>query len=107
VTKGKLDGRSQALVDLEINARVVSRMNEQSQTERKVAEVYARILELKWVTREDDIFSLGGDSVQAVRIALELERLFDIQLPIELLESDGRVRDIAAWIDAERNTHGT
>jgi len=71
-----------------------------SNTERRVAEVFATILELRWVAREDDIFSLGGDSFEAVRVALELERCFQIEFPTELLESARKVREIAVWIDA-------
>jgi acyl carrier protein len=70
-----------------------------SETERQVAEIFAEILELQWVSPEDDIFTLGGDSFEAVRIALELEYRFNIELPVELLESAVRVRDLAAWIE--------
>jgi acyl carrier protein len=72
-----------------------------SETERQVAQIFAEILELQWVSPEDDIFTLGGDSFEAVRIALELEHRFNIELPIELLETATRVRDLAAWIDSQ------
>jgi acyl carrier protein len=70
-----------------------------TETERKVAQIFAETLELQWVSADDDIFSLGGDSFEAVRIALELEYHFNIELPVELLEKALRVRDLAAWID--------
>jgi acyl carrier protein len=72
-----------------------------NETERVVAEVFAEILDLERVSADDDIFTLGGDSFEAVRIALELEHRFQIQLPAELLESIGQVRELAAWIDAQ------
>jgi len=74
-----------------------------SETERTVAQIFAKMLELElqWVSADDDIFMLGGDSFEALRIALELERVFNIALPAELLESGGRVRYVAAWIDAQ------
>jgi acyl carrier protein len=71
-----------------------------SETERSVAQVFAEVLDLRWVGRDDDIFTLGGDSFEAVRVALELERRFQIDFPVELLESAGRVRELASWIDA-------
>ena len=71
-------------------------------TERQVAEIYQAILDLEQVLPSDDIFSLGGDSLQAVRIALEIELRFKVSLPIELLESSGGVSQIAAWLDAQR-----
>ena len=75
-----------------------------SPTERDVAQVFAEILELEWVSPEDDIFALGGDSFEAIRIALELERRFEVEFPVELLENACRVRELAAWIDAQPHT---
>ena len=72
-----------------------------NETERRVAHAFADVLDLQSVTPEDDIFTLGGDSFEAVRVALELERRFHIEFPVELLESAGRVRELAAWIDAQ------
>ena len=76
-----------------------------SATERAVAEVFAAVLNVQWVSLEDDIFALGGDSFEAVRVALELERRFQIEFPVELIESAGRVRDVAAWISARSPSH--
>jgi acyl carrier protein len=76
-----------------------------SATERAVAEVFAAVLNVQWVSLEDDIFALGGDSFEAVRVALELERRFQIEFSVELIESAGKVRDIAAWISARSPSH--
>ena len=73
-----------------------------NETEREVAKVFGEMLQVKWVTPEDDVFTLGGDSFEAVRIALELEYRFNVELPTEVLESARRIRDLAAWIDAHR-----
>jgi acyl carrier protein len=73
-----------------------------SETEREVASIFGEMLQVKWVKPEDDVFTLGGDSFEAVRIALELEYRFNVELPTEVLESAGRVRDLAAWIDSHR-----
>ncbi|WP_157944577.1 phosphopantetheine-binding protein [Mangrovicella endophytica] len=70
-------------------------------TEERVSTIYSEILELASISADDDIFSLGGDSLQAVRIALEIERAFDVSLPIEILEQSSRVSDVARWIDSQ------
>src|SRR5579872_3678164 len=64
-------------------------------TERRVAQVFSEVLNLKRVAVEDDIFSLGGDSFELVRVALELERQFQMEIPTQLLESAGRIRALA------------
>jgi acyl carrier protein len=76
-----------------------------SETERKVAAIYSEILEIADIRPDDDLIGLGGDSLQAVRIGLELERRFAVALPVELLESSGCVRDIARFVDQQRGLH--
>jgi acyl carrier protein len=73
-----------------------------SELEGRVAAIYSEILEISDVRPEDDLISLGGDSLQAVRIGLEIERRFAVRLPVELLESSGCVRDMARFIEQER-----
>ena len=75
-----------------------------SETEREVAQVFAEMLDVKWVSPADDVFTLGGDSFEAVRIALELEYRFNLEFPVEMLESSWRVCDLAKWIDAHRGS---
>jgi acyl carrier protein len=70
-----------------------------SPTELVVRDVYLNVLELSTVDPEQDLFALGGDSVHAVRIALELERRFEFEVPVNRFEEDSSVRSIAAWID--------
>ena len=71
-------------------------------TEVVVASVYSDILGVERLGPDDDIFEVGGDSMQAVQIALRLENQFDVEIPIETLEGSARVRDVAALIDRQR-----
>jgi acyl carrier protein len=48
------------------------------------------------------VLTLGGDSMQAISIALELEDRFDIPIPIDTFESTQTIRELAAWIAAQR-----
>lgn len=72
-----------------------------TETEKRLCVLYARMLNLDVVQSDDDIYTLGCDSMQAVRIALEIEREFRISLPLEIMESSGRIDDVAAWIDRQ------
>ncbi len=69
-------------------------------TERVVARIFAEALEHEGLAElDDDIFSLGGDSVNAVRAALALEREFNVEVPTEQMEEGLSVRAMARWID--------
>jgi amino acid adenylation domain-containing protein len=51
-------------------------------------------------TADDNVLSLGGDSMQAVMIALELEQHFEIPIPIDAFEATQTIRELAAWIES-------
>jgi acyl carrier protein len=69
-------------------------------TEERVACIYAEIIGTAPARPEQDIFDLQGDSHHAVLIALEIEAEFGLDLPVEKLGDLGKIRDVAAWIDA-------
>jgi acyl-coenzyme A synthetase/AMP-(fatty) acid ligase len=48
-----------------------------TETERRVAEVYASVLGYSQVGRYDDFYALGGDSLDAVSVSLQLEKILD------------------------------
>lgn len=66
--------------------------------EREVAAIYSSVLNVPpaMISAGDDLFSLGGDSLQAIRIALELERKFGVEVTPEGLAANSRVGDVAA-----------
>ncbi|MFJ8945145.1 amino acid adenylation domain-containing protein [Streptomyces sp. NPDC102395] len=56
--------------------------------ERRIAEVWRDVLGVEEVTAEDDFFDLGGHSLLIPRIAFELRRRFDAEIPlVELFEA--------------------
>ena len=74
-------------------------------TEVKVAALCAGILGLERVEVDDELFDLGSDSHQAVLVALDIERVFQVDLPIEVMEQSPTVRMLAAWIDGQPMRH--
>lgn len=70
-------------------------------TQAEVSAICTEVLGLVQVGLDDDLYELGGDSQQAVMIALRIEASLPVELPLEVMESSANVRAIAAWIDAE------
>jgi amino acid adenylation domain-containing protein len=70
-------------------------------TERHVAEAFARVLSRAEVGREDDFFELGGDSMAVLEVFTRL-RAADLRLPRPATLYTARtVRALAAAIDAQ------
>jgi acyl-coenzyme A synthetase/AMP-(fatty) acid ligase/acyl carrier protein len=69
----------------------------------EVALIFERILEISGATPEDNLPSLGGDSLQAVLVAAELEARFGFAIPLEIFETRRSIRGLASWIAAEQH----
>lgn len=64
----------------------------------KLIEVFERVLGDVKATADDNIHTLGGDSLQAVRIALELESRLGVAIPVDVFEAAQTIGELANWI---------
>jgi len=100
IASGKLDRRK--MRDILMNtARSEIRKGPMpsTATERIVAALWEEILEYAPVGLEEDFFSIGGNSIHAIRIAQRIRHRFGIVLPLAELFSTPTVHGLAAYID--------
>lgn len=72
-------------------------------TERRLAAIWADLLKLRSVRRSDNFFDLGGHSLVAVLLAVRAREVFGVELPIDdVYASNVTLADLAAKIDAYR-----
>jgi fengycin family lipopeptide synthetase E len=67
-----------------------------------VAKVFEMVLGAANASPEDNILSLGGDSLQAIKVALELERRFGIAIQPENFFEMQTIRQVSEWISAHK-----
>jgi fengycin family lipopeptide synthetase E len=72
-----------------------------------VVQIFERVLGPVGATPDDNLSSLGGDSLQAVRVAVDLEAWFRIEIPAAVFESTQTIRELAGWIAAQRTSQST
>jgi amino acid adenylation domain-containing protein len=75
-------------------------------TTAEVARAFEASLGVEGATAEDNLLTLGGDSLKAVDVILELERRLGVPIPSGIFESCSSIQDLAAWI-AGRGTSPT
>jgi fengycin family lipopeptide synthetase E len=74
----------------------------------EVARVFEQVLEVTGATADDNLASLGGDSLQAIDIASELESRFGVIVSEETMAGAHTIQDLARWIaDQQRLLNDT
>ncbi|MCM2393747.1 phosphopantetheine-binding protein [Streptomyces albipurpureus] len=71
----------------------------ETQTERQLAMIWADVLKLDKVGREQDFFGLGGDSMLATKVVLEARRIWNIDFTVRVLIDSPVLADLADRID--------
>ena len=64
--------------------------------------IFETVLNISGATPEDNTSSLGGDSLQAVRIAIEIETRYGVPIPPGVFESLSTIRELAGWIASQQ-----
>ena len=95
---GKIDrGVLRAIVD-----KVEGRKNEREwllPVEDIIADIFEDVLGVYVTTADDDFFELGGDSLLAIQVAIQLEQVLGRPIPPVLMAHGASPRQLAAAID--------
>lgn len=67
-------------------------------TERRLAALWSKVLDITEIRRSDNFFSLGGDSLSATRLLVLIEKNFHAALPAGVLFQAGGLAEMAAAI---------
>lgn len=79
----------------------------ETETERQLAMIWAEVLKLDKVGRDQDFFSLGGDSLLATKVVLEARRFWKIDFTVRVLIDTPVLAGLARRIDLLVDQAGT
>jgi amino acid adenylation domain-containing protein len=103
-SSGKVDRN--ALPEPEIKA-VEDGLAPRDDLERKLAEIWSRVLGAAHVGIDDDFFQLGGHSLKAVLLVSELHKAFDLKVPLARLFQIPTIRGLSGYLKgAEKDRRG-
>lgn len=77
----------------------------QTETERRLARLWAEVFGVGPCRRSEDFFALGGHSLRAVQMAVRINAEWDIELPPVALFDHPTLAGLARTIDRYRNRH--
>lgn len=75
----------------------------QTATEIRLSEIWRNELGIKAIGCDDDFFELGCDSLTAVRVALNVQSDFGVQLSLREIFEAPNVSDLAELVEAKRS----
>jgi len=73
-------------------------------TESKLLKVWEKLLKKKNIKINENFFDLGGDSLSAVLLFIEIEKEFDRHIPISTLYNFPTIKSLAENIDSINNS---
>ncbi|HET6230115.1 MAG TPA: amino acid adenylation domain-containing protein [Longimicrobiaceae bacterium] len=75
---------------------------EMTETQRRLAAIWAEVLGVDGVTVDADLFALGGHSLQATQIVARVRREMGVELPLPAIFATPTVEGIARVVEAAR-----
>nr|WP_255659645.1 non-ribosomal peptide synthetase [Nocardia spumae] len=69
--------------------------------EERVAEVFAEVLGVERIGRDDDFFALGGSSLDATQVSARIGRVIEARVPVRTLFEASTVAGFAAALDGD------
>jgi amino acid adenylation domain-containing protein len=73
----------------------------QTETEKKLADIWAKLLKVERVGINDDFFDLGGHSLMAMRAVSQIGEMFDLNLPLAVLLEAPTIAALAKKVQKE------
>lgn len=68
-------------------------------TEQKIAAMWKELLNADQISRTDDFFDLGGDSLIAIQLLTKMETAFDVVITIKDIMEHSELEQLASFID--------
>lgn len=99
---GKTDRKNLPLPEMSSETREY--LAPDTETERKLAKLWVRTLQVDKVGKTDDFFELGGDSLSAITLLSKIEELFDAGISIQDLYKHSILSEMAQLISIAGKT---
>uniref|UniRef100_A0A2P1CZA6 AptC n=1 Tax=Nostoc sp. FSN-E TaxID=2027337 RepID=A0A2P1CZA6_9NOSO len=71
-----------------------------TETEKLLAQLWAKLLKYEAIARQDNFFNLGGHSLLATQLCYRIRDAFNIELPLRQVFETPTLIDLASYIDS-------
>ena len=96
-TNGKLDTKS--LPKPNESNLSINLVHPRNETEQTITDIWKHLLEIQQVGVTDDFFQIGGHSLLANRVILEVENRLKVRIPIHIFFQMNTIESLAEYIE--------
>ncbi|WP_313931398.1 amino acid adenylation domain-containing protein [Nostoc sp. FACHB-133] len=100
---GKIDRQALPAPDLSRQASEVTFVAPRNEVEREITQIWEQILGVQPIGVKDNFFEVGGNSILAVKLFWQIEKIFSKNLPLAILFQSGTVEALAKIISQEED----
>ncbi|MCF6766504.1 amino acid adenylation domain-containing protein [Thiotrichales bacterium 19S3-7] len=99
-TNGKINKKELDSIDINISAKIYTKP--QTDTEKSLASIWYKILKSTTkISRDDDFFDLGGDSIKAIMMNAHIKRDLACTIPIKEIFRNSTLSEFSQIIDEQ------
>lgn len=99
---GKIDRQAMPLPEVEVGSCKPARAPE-TETQKRLADLWASILQIEAPGLDDSFFELGGDSLLATVLITRIHEAFKVELGVQELYTLNTLLEMAEYIDRPRH----
>lgn len=101
-SNGKIDRKALLENSVKVNSFTDTFVKPRGETEERVANIWRRLLNLNQVGRDDHFFELGGSSLLAQRMAIEVNKEFGKEFTVTKIYQFPKLKDQASFLAKEK-----
>jgi amino acid adenylation domain-containing protein len=98
---GKIDRKALPSPEAGIDSRVDRYVAPGNDREKMIAAIWKQVLELEEIGVETNIFELGGNSIDIIKINARLKEAFSLDIPVVMMFRYPTVRSFAGYLDKQ------
>jgi amino acid adenylation domain-containing protein len=94
---GKVDRKALPALDKAVTATDIELPT--TETEKLLAQVWAKLLKYDTIARQDNFFKLGGHSLLATQLCYRIRDKFNVELPLQKIFESPTLSELANYLD--------
>lgn len=96
---GKIDKKKLSSLSSKKENRSLSYVPPRTETEKKIAEIWEELFDMRPIGIKDEFFEIGGHSMLATKLMFKLRERLAIDIPLKLIFQRDTIEALSAYVD--------